>query len=151
MQLSHVPHGGIAVQNNPLRKYKVLLAVFIPLCCLFLSSTIVLSILLGTSNCASDFLSGQKSVEEQLIGNWTTDRGMDSRYMNFKSNGHVTYGDFLDSYDRTYTLSSDNDLKIESYGSYTYSEKAKKSSSSSYWYIDDNTLYLGTQIYYRKK
>ena len=89
------------------------------------------------------------SLSAEIVGDWTTDRGMDSQYINFKSNGHVTYGDFGTSRENTYEISSDNSLTLGEGDPYEYSEQAKEGNGQ-YWYMEDNALYMGSRIYYRK-
>ena len=98
-------------------------------------------------------IASNNTLSNKLIGDWTTDRGMDSEYVKFKSNGKMIYGDFIDSHSSSWKLDGET-LVISDYynkDSYIYTPAAKQSSDRYTWYIEGNTLYYNNRIYYKEK
>lgn len=87
----------------------------------------------------------------KLIGEWSTERGMDSSYLTFKKDG--TLIEKVDMFDtNTYDYSLRGDVLFVDDEEYTYSEAAKDYDFyNNYWYIDDDVLYFDGRTYYRQK
>ena len=91
-----------------------------------------------------------ESPTSKIVGEWTTDMGMDSEYFHFKRNGDLIRYDMFDKSRGSYSFNGKT-LNIDG-DRYEYSERAKDMQrgayysdmeDTKYWYIEDDTLYLG--------
>ena len=95
------------------------------------------------------------SPKNRIVGDWSTERGLDSKNYSFKSNGDLIYSEFGDS--KTYNYRFDGNIlivsnKYDSVG-YGYSGQAMSndySTSKEYWYIQNNVLYFRGLTLYRQ-
>lgn len=93
------------------------------------------------------------SPKNKIIGEWSTERGLDSRNYSFKSNGNLIYSEFAESRTYKYSFKGDTLVVSNKYGSdeYVYSSLATSSdysSSRNYWYIKGDVLYFrGLTLY----
>lgn len=98
-------------------------------------------------------ISSQSKVN--VIGEWSTDRGMDSSILDFKSNGELIFqSDILTVKSYTYSISSNKDLCLSNkYNNnsfvYTFSSSAMNGDGDS-WYIEDDVLYIWGISFYKQ-
>lgn len=91
------------------------------------------------------------SSNHSIIGKWYSSNDY---VLDFRESGYLVYrDDRLDTFETKYNVSGDIlhiDKTPQLYdGDFQYSELAKKLDDK-YWYIEDDTLYLGRRAYFKK-
>ena len=90
------------------------------------------------------------SPKRQIIGTWSTNRGLDSQSYKFTKDGKRLYSSFSHYGDDDYYFDG-TDLVIEydDGDTYTYKYSPIANYYDDYWYIDGDTLYLSGKAFYR--
>ena len=93
-------------------------------------------------------------LKSKLIGQWSTEQGLDSTIYSFKESGDLRIVNFDGGTTYSYRLEGNTLIIVDNgyYNSetkYEYSELAKNRKEG-YWYIDGDTLYLGSKKLYKQ-
>ncbi len=94
--------------------------------------------------------SGGQNVKVDVVGKWSTDEGLDSSIVDFKSDGRLIYKKNIVTVSTSkYSISSNNELTVGTH-TYVFSANAKNNDRYS-WYLEGDILYFDGQVFYKKQ